>query len=492
MANLGNLYFSVQLKDLTDEQIKDIRKKLENLDCRVDARLNFDKAAFRQSMTDFLSRNVFKAKIDVSDSLRDSVRKAYESVSVGKITTPSDVRSQRIMEIQERMSQRAALSQERLRLAQIRTTAATERLRSSSSALNRTFRSQSGIVGQLGDQISNMFSIYALERFAGRLIEIGGQFQTQHIALKAMLGDAAKADAIFGKIKGLAIESPYTLMDFASYTKQLAAFSIPYNELYDTTKRLADISAGLGVDMGRIILAYGQVRSAAFLRGQEVRQFTEAGIPLLDALAKKFTELEGRVISVGEVFDKISSQEVPFEMVKEVLWDMTNEGGQFFNMQEQLVESLSGKYEKLKDSLQIMLSEIANSGNSVLGGGLDLLTSFTDRWKDLVQVLGAVVAGIGLYKAIIIASNAITAVAIVRKKTFSTATQIAAQSIAGETAAMATLNAQSARMITGSKPVENRFPWSGQRRLGRYHHRCIRSYRYSHLYGLLSCQPFEE
>ena len=316
------------------------------------------------------------------------------------------------MEIQERMSQRAALSQERLRLAQIRTTAATERLRSSSSSLNRTFRSQSGIVGQLGDQISNMFSIYALERFAGRLIEIGGQFQTQHIALKAMLGDAAKADAIFGKIKGLAIESPYTFMDLASYTKQLAAFSIPYNELYDTTKRLADISAGLGVDMGRIILAYGQVRSAAFLRGQEVRQFTEAGIPLLDALAKKFTELEGRVVSVGEVFDKISSREVQFVMVKEVLWDMTNEGGQFFNMQEQLVESLSGKYEKLKDSLQIMLSEIANSGNSVLGGGLDLLTSFTDRWKDLVQVLGAVVAGIGLYKATLLVINTLTGISI--------------------------------------------------------------------------------
>ena len=77
--------------------------------------------------------------------------------------------------------------------------------------------------------------------------------------------------------------------------------------------------------MGRLILAYGQVRSAAFLRGQEVRQFTEAGIPLLDELAKKFSMLEGRVVSVGEVFDKISRREVPFQMVKDVLWDMTNE-----------------------------------------------------------------------------------------------------------------------------------------------------------------------
>lgn len=462
MANLGNLYYSVQLKDLTDKQIKEIRDKLETLDFRVDAHLNFDKAAFRKSMTDFLSQNVFKARIDVSESVRESIRKASQSVTVRNNTSPGDVRAQRILEIQERMAQRAALSQEKLRLAQIRTTSASERLRSSSSGLNQTFRSQSSIVGQLGNQLSDVFSIYSLERFAGRLIEIGGQFQTQHIALKAMLGDAAKADAIFGKIKGLAVESPYTFMDLASYTKQLTAFSIPYNELYDTTKRLSDISAGLGVDMGRIILAYGQVRSAAFLRGQEVRQFTEAGIPLLDALAKKFTELEGRVVSVGEVFDKISSREVPFEMVKEVLWDMTNEGGQFFNMQAQLVDSLSGKYDKLKDSLQIMLSEIADSSNDVLGGGLDLLTSFTDRWEDLGQVLISVGTGFGMYKATLLVLNAITAVAVVRKKSFSTAVQIATKSLAGETLAMAAVNTQSARMISGVNRLKTAFMGLGK------------------------------
>ena len=71
--------------------------------------------------------------------------------------------------------------------------------------------------------------------------------------------------------------------------------------------------------MGRIILAYGQVRSAAFLRGQELRQFTEAGIPLVEELAKRFTILEKRVVSAGEVFDKISKKEVSFDMVKDAV-----------------------------------------------------------------------------------------------------------------------------------------------------------------------------
>ena len=141
--------------------------------------------------------------------------------------------------------------------------------------------------------------------------------------------------------------------------------------------------------MGRLILAYGQVRSAAFLRGQEVRQFTEAGIPLLDELAKKFSMLEGRVVSVGEVFDKISRREVPFQMVKDVLWDLTNEGGKFYNMQAVLTESLSGKLDKLKDSYEIMLADIAQANNGIIGGSLDLLSELTGHWKEVAEAIGS-------------------------------------------------------------------------------------------------------
>ena len=192
-----------------------------------------------------------------------------------------------------------------------------------------------------------------------------------------MLGDAAKADEIFSRMKGLAVESPFTFQQLTSFTKQLTAYSIPYEELYETTKRLADISAGLGVDMSRIILAYGQVRSAEFLRGQEVRQFTEAGIPLLDRLAKKFTALEGRVVSVGEVFKRISKRQVPFAMVKDVMWGLTDEGGQFYNMQSELTDTLSGSAAKMKDMYQIMLSEIADDWGGVVRSFISGISSIS-------------------------------------------------------------------------------------------------------------------
>lgn len=301
---------------------------------------------------------------------------------------------------------RLATEQGRLNAEKNRALALETRHKAALDRTNASMRTQDGLVSSLRNQMANVYSIYTLERFATQLIEIGGEFQKQHIALQSILGDGAKADAMFSKIKNLAIESPFTFQQLAGYTKQLAAFQIPYEELYDTTKRLADVSAGLGVDMGRIILAYGQVRSAAFLRGQEVRQFTEAGIPLLDELAKKFSQLENRVVSVGEVFDKISNREVPFAMVKEVFTDLTNEGGKFYNMQAKLSDSLSGKLAKLKDAYQIMLADIAQANNDLLGGGVDMVRVLTEHWRELLPVLTGVIGAYGAYKTAILLVNA--------------------------------------------------------------------------------------
>lgn len=439
MADLGQLWFSLGIKDNTQAGIEEAMKRFDKLNAKL--KLGIDKNVFRSAITSYLKGQEFKARItptlprntgklsmevnkqtlrgSINEALKgkefearvkmvvekasvqDAIRQAFSKAGLNYNTTASDVRSQRILEIQARMAQRSALSQIQLAAAHSRAQRAADLQAASSERLNRSMKSGTNISSQLRNQIANLYSLYTIERFATQIVEIGGEFQKQRIALKSILGDAGRAETIFGKIRDLAVESPYTFKDMTGYTKQLAAFSIPYEELYDTTKRLADISSGLGVDMGRLILAYGQVRSAAFLRGQEVRQFTEAGIPLLDELAKKFSMLEGRVVSVGEVFDKISRREVPFQMIKDVLWDMTNEGGKFYNMQAVLTESLSGKLDKLKDSYEIMLADIAQANNGIIGGSLDMLAGLTGHWKELAGAIGELIVIYGSYKAAI-------------------------------------------------------------------------------------------
>lgn len=250
-------------------------------------------------------------------------------------------------------------------------------------------------MSELKNQFLSYTSLYAAENFVKSMITIGGEFEKQHIALKSMLGDAQQANEIFSQIKALAPISPFTFKDLVSYAKQLTAFNIPFEELYDTTKRLSDISAGLGVDMGRIILAYGQVRSASVLRGQELRQFTEAGIPMVQALADKLTKMNGKLVTTGEVFDYISKRKVPFEMVKEVLWDLTDESGRFYNMQMVLSDTLAGKWANLQDAWEIMLSSFANS-DTLMGKTLkNMVVIVTDLVNSLKTLAPMISFGLG-------------------------------------------------------------------------------------------------
>lgn len=271
--------------------------------------------------------------------------------------------------------------------------------------VNKELTLQNRLASNIKTLFTTYISIFAVKSFIQNLAQVRGEFELQQISLRAILRDAEAADRIFSQIKSFAVISPFEFKDLVGYAKQLSAFQVPVNELFETTKRLADVSAGLGVGMDRIILAYGQVRSAAVLRGQELRQFTEAGIPLVDELAKKFSELEGRVVSAGEVFEKISNRMVSFEMVKEIFEDMTNESGMFYMMQEKQAESLKGKIANLADAYAIMLNDIGQANDGILKGGVEGIAALMRNWEKVWSILKTIIAGYGLYKAAIIAAT---------------------------------------------------------------------------------------
>lgn len=448
MADLGSLNFSIHLKDCTEQDYEKIKKKLVEKQVKLNTKLGVkvDRQIIRESIDNALKSKVFKANVEVnkikvptevkaklkvdraslSDSISsalnnkkykinivvdkakasDIVKQALQKAGYTYNTTPLE--QQRILDIQAKMAERAALAEQKLANARMQAARASSTHNTAIKRENTAMSSQSRIAGELKNQIANVYSIYTVERFVRGLYTIGGEFQKQRIALTSILGDSMKAETIFNRIKDLAVVSPFQFKELASYTKQLSAYSIPYEELYDTTKRLADISAGVGVDMGRIILAYGQVRSAAFLRGQELRQFTEAGIPLVDELAKRFTILENKVVSAGDVFDKISRKEVSFGMVKDVLWDLTNEGGKFYNMQKALAESLAGKWSNLQDAWDVMMADIAESNSGVLSDSLELLTDLMKHWEAVANILGMLTIVYGSYKTAVILTNVAT------------------------------------------------------------------------------------
>lgn len=419
MADLGNLYFDILFRDKTAEQRKKLKAEItKDLQAKLD--VGFDKKKLVGDMKTLLQSEKFKINVVVDKaSTTQAVRAALQAAGLNTNFTASDLRAAKAAAIQTKAEASAAAARElarqrAARAAKAELDLANARERSANAArrhmtatlnMNGAMNSQLSIVGQLRNDFLGLYSIYAAQNFLRAVVDIGGELENQKIAMASILQDEGKATTIFNQIKKLAVASPFGVMDLNQYAKQLSAYSIPYNELYDTMKRLADISAGVGVDMGRIILAFGQIKAAKFLKGTELRQLTEANIPMVDKLAERFSKLEGRIVSAGEVLDMISKKKVTFEDVKDVLWELTDDGGMFHNMQEVLSESVKSKWKNLADAIDIMLGDIAESMGSTLKWTAESLTTLAQNWKEVVPFITAATAAFGTYRVTVYAGS---------------------------------------------------------------------------------------
>lgn len=272
----------------------------------------------------------------------------------------------------------------------------------SANKLSSAYHNQSTYLSRLIQRMAAYAGVSYVGNFLTNVREVTAQFELQRISLGAIIQDQQRANQLFEEIKTFALKSPVKILDLTKYTKQLAAYKIGVDELFDTTKRLTDISVGLGVSMDRIVLMYGQIRATGYLRASEVRQATEAGIPLVEELAKKLSKANDELVTAADVMDMISKRAISFDMVKEVFDDMTSAGGIFYNMQEKQGNTLYGMWAKLGDAASVMYSEIGNTGpiNDGMKSLISGLTSLMKNWRLVAGEAMVAVASFGAYKAI--------------------------------------------------------------------------------------------
>lgn len=255
------------------------------------------------------------------------------------------------------------------------------------------------IAGELSSAMASLYSVHAAKEFLSQVIEIGGELEHQKIAMDTIFGDKGKTSELFGQIKGLARQSPFGVMELTKSVKALSAYGVQYNEIYDTAKRLADISAATSVDINRLILAFGKTKSRGFLDGLEAKQFAYANIPIYEMVRRKLEELEGQAVTTAQVMERMKKREIGFDIVKDVLWDMTDEGGKFYNMQEALAGSVKTSWKLVRDNIELMFGEIAESS---VGGALksiaEVLQTMTRNWRTMGAAVASVVTVLGLSK----------------------------------------------------------------------------------------------
>lgn len=460
MANLGNLYFDILLQDKTDKQLKEIRskviaglkKELPALDIKI------DRSKLAADVRKALSGEKFTIDVRTSDG------KALGSLTAGQL------RAQRAAAIQAESEAKVALANARAKAAADRASSSLQRLAAAhagaagaaernASALGRTASAAQrtvGFVGSLRNELAQLGQVYFFQDLARRIVNVGGELENQRIAMGAILKDTGKAQSIFDKVQTLAVKSPFGVMQLNQSAKMLTAYNIQYSDLYDTLRRIADISAGVGVSMDRIILAYGQIKAKHVLAGTELRQLTEANLPIIDMLSKQYSQQEGRLVSASEIYDRVSRKQVSFEDVKKAFKEMTDAGGQFYNTQEAMSESLRSKWKNLGDAIDVAFGSVAQSGiGDVMKGIADILTDMTSHWRTMAWTISGAVVGLKSYRmyallaARAVDANLMGALAKARTASPAAGAGATAENVAGAGVYLGQLKEQ--RLLTASK-----------------------------------------
>lgn len=372
------------------------------------------KSTYRKKLQATINKTPLKIKLDIDPkgldlkSLKDYTKLTKEATKAAK--DAADVASKRALQRERESKARVAEATEAAKIAkakaqqeaaEVRLASAKERGAKASRSQTIEYGRQMGYIERLITRLGLYAGIYAAAGMIRDIRETTAEFELQEVALGAIIQDAHEAQVLFSQIKAAAVESPYQIKELVNYTKQLAAYGFEQKALFDTTMKLADISAGLGADMSRIILAVGQISAATVLKGTELRQLTELGIPMVELLAEKFTQLKGEIVSTGEVFEMISDKAVSFKMVEEILNDLTSAGGMFYDMQRKQAETLAGQWSNLKDSIAIAYDEIGNTGTvrGAMEGTIKTLKALTSEWRLVAGFVGNVATSYAIMKA---------------------------------------------------------------------------------------------
>lgn len=249
------------------------------------------------------------------------------------------------------------------------------------------------------NRLAFYFTVGASTQFVKNLIEIRSQYEMNERALGILINSAEKGTRIFNELSQMALVSPYTLIELSTAAKQLTAYDVAAKDVVDTTRRLADMASAVGIPIERLTYALGQIKAYGYLNSRDARMFANAGIPLVKQLSEYYTELEGRLVSTADIYDKIKKKAIGYNDVMQVINKMTDEGGKFFDFQAKMADTLKVRLANLTLAWNNMLNDIGKESQGLLVGGINLLKELFLRWKDLNKAIENIALTFGVAKA---------------------------------------------------------------------------------------------
>jgi len=287
----------------------------------------------------------------------------------------------------------------------IETKEATRNLNNINNSVDQTsakFKDLSGtlknITGLLKDTAVAFGVGMGVSEFINQLVKMRGQLQDVEVTMTTLLNSAEKAQVLIGQMKKTAIETPFSFMDVAQGANQLLAYGIAAEEVNDTLKDLGDIAAGMGRNLGELIFLYGTTIRQQHMYTVDLRQFLGRGIPIGEYLAKQLG------IAEDALQEAVRAGKVTSAVFDAAIKDMAN--SKFDDLMVKKSETISGRLEKIRDSIQLAFSDIGEDNEGTINWTLDALASVAAHFRTIGNVVIECAKAYGVYKTAVMVVTA--------------------------------------------------------------------------------------
>lgn len=249
------------------------------------------------------------------------------------------------------------------------------------------------------------FTSFTAKEVIQSVAQVRGEFQQLEVAMNTMLGSKEKADQMMTEMTTLAATTPFDLKSVAGGAKQLLAYGFEAEKVSDTLRRLGDVAAGLSINLGDLTYLYGTTMAQGRLYTQDLNQFTNRGIPMIQELAKQFG------VADSEVKKLVEEGKVGFPEVQKVIESLTNEGGKFGGLMEAQSHTIVGQWSNIQDSIDMALNEIGKSSEGIINAALSGTSFLVEHWEEVGTAILAAASTLGIYKASLMGMTAMNTAA---------------------------------------------------------------------------------
>jgi len=251
----------------------------------------------------------------------------------------------------------------------------------------------------------------------GMSIRKGMEADLQQANITTLLrGDVEKAKALYAQLSDYGVKTPYDKAGLIEAQKTMMSFGLSSEFAFGKLKNIGDIAMGDVQKMQSLSLAFAQATSAGKLQGQDLMQMINAGFNPLQVISERTGE------SMAQLKERMSKGGISAQELAQAFEWATDKQGLFYQGAEKAGQTLSGKFNKMMDSITELALKVYEAISPVLsplvdlaavifssiGGGIGWLIQ---KFQEGNPIIWGIAGAIGIFTTALILHNTYTAIA---------------------------------------------------------------------------------